>query len=385
MFKTIIECGSSLQKHIHQYSESGKTVEMREICARYALNVIASTAFGIDVDCIENPNDEFRQYALRFFELTPTNMFRSNFGFYYPKLAQLLRLRFVDKDVGDFMIELVRQIVEHREENNITRMDFMQLLMQIKNTGEVQGDDDWSTKATANGESMSLKEMAAHSFVFNAASFESTSTTMSFCLHELAKNPNLQAKVHADIDSVLEKYDGQLTYESIGEMKFIEQCIDGRQFLYNNWFGYFIWNILLFFPLETLRLHPPFGIIPRKCTQDYKIENTDIVIEEGTSILLPVAALHSDAKYFDEPNEFRPDRFDNEQMAHKPYFPFGEGPRKCIGLRLAKLEIKIGLVLLLQKFYFELDSQYADDELKFEPRSFAKLPVGGINLNVKQR
>lgn len=234
MFNTIIECGSSLQKHIHQCSESGKTVEMREVCAKYAINVIASIAFGIDVDCIENPNDEFRKHALRFFEPTLTNMFRENLALFYPKLAQLLRLRYVDKEVGDFMTGIVRQIVEHREKNNITRKDLIQLLIQLRNTGEVQGDDDWSTKATANDESMSLEEMAAQSFVFNAASFESTSSTMSFCLHELAKNPNSQAKVHADIDSVLEKYDGQLTYESIGEMKFIEQCIDGRQFLYNN-------------------------------------------------------------------------------------------------------------------------------------------------------
>lgn len=244
MFKTIVDCGGSLQKYINKFAISGQTLEIREIFARYATNVIASVAFGLDVDCIENPNAEFRQYGQRFFEPTPTNMFRFHLAFFYPKLAQLLRLRFADKDVGDFMTETVRQTVEYREENNIIRKDFLQLLIQLRNTGEVQGDDDWSAKATVNGKLMSLEEMAAHSFVFYTASFESTSTTMSFCMHELAKSPNLQAKAHAEIDLVLEKYDGQLTYESIGEMTFLERCIDGREFLNNHSFCYFISNIL---------------------------------------------------------------------------------------------------------------------------------------------
>lgn len=119
--------------------------------------------------------------------------------------------------------------------------------------------------------------------------------------------------------------------------------------------------------------------------KDYKIDDTNIVIEEGTSIIIPVAAIHRDPKYFPDPNEFRPERFDDERVANKnfiemPYIPFGDGPRICIGLRLAKLQIKIGLVLLLQKFHFELDEQHIGKELQIDPRSIAKLPIGGINL-----
>lgn len=119
--------------------------------------------------------------------------------------------------------------------------------------------------------------------------------------------------------------------------------------------------------------------------KDYKVDGTDIVIEEGTSIIIPVTAIQRDHKYFLDPNEFRPERFDDEMVANKsfiemPYMPFGDGPRICIGLRLAKLQIKIGLVLLLQKFHFELDEQHVGKELRIDPRSIAKLPVGGINL-----
>lgn len=89
---------------------------------------------------------------------------------------------------------------------------------------------------------------------------------------------------------------------------------------------------------ETLRLHPPFGTVARKCMKDYKIDGTNMVIQEGTSIIIPVAAIHRDSKYFQRPNEFRPERFDDESVRSKsfidwPYIPFGDGPRICIGLR----------------------------------------------------
>lgn len=111
----------------------------------------------------------------------------------------------------------------------------------------------------------------------------------------------------------------------------------------------------------------------------------NIVIREGESIIIPVAAIHRDPKHFPHPNEFQPERFNGEMIANKsfvPYFPFGEGPRFCIGMRLAKLQIKIGLVLLLQKFRFELDQQHIGKVLQIDPRSIAKLPIGGINLKV---
>lgn len=230
MFDTIVDCGSSLHRYFEPFAESGEMVEIRDICARYATNVIASVAFGIDIDCIKNPNDDFRLFGQRFFEPTPKNMFRFHLTFIYPKLAELLRLRFADKDVGDFMTETVRQNLEYRENNNVTRKDFFQLLMQLRNTGSVQSDDDWSTQSS-NKKLMSLEEMSAHSFVFYTASFESTSTTMSFCIHELAKNHDLQAIAHHEIDTVMHKYHGKLTYESMAEMKFVESCIDGKQCL----------------------------------------------------------------------------------------------------------------------------------------------------------
>lgn len=124
--------------------------------------------------------------------------------------------------------------------------------------------------------------------------------------------------------------------------------------------------------------------------KDYKIPELDIVIEKGTSLLISTAALHLDAQYFDEPEKFMPERFDEKVAANKsfvewPYMPFGDGPRTCIAMKLAKLQTKIAIVLLLRKFHFELGAQHIGKDMKMDPRAIAKLPIGGVNLKVKSR
>lgn len=126
---------------------------------------------------------------------------------------------------------MVKQNLEYRERNSISRKDFFQLLIQLRNTGTVQLDDEWETviKTDESQKSMSLIELAAQAIVFFGAGIETTSSTLSFVMHELAVNPDIQQRVHDEIDAVLEKYQGQLTYDSISEMKYLESCIDGEQ------------------------------------------------------------------------------------------------------------------------------------------------------------
>jgi len=78
-----------------------------------------------------------------------------------------------------------------------------------------------------NNKSLTLNEMAAQAWVFYIAGFETSSSTMSYCLYELAKNMDLQRKVQKEIDEVTEKYNGKITYNSIMEMKYLEMCMDG--------------------------------------------------------------------------------------------------------------------------------------------------------------
>lgn len=226
MFDTIISCGKSLETYFDQFAKSGDTLAVREVLAHFAITVISSVALGIDVDCIENPDSIFRKYGRKITEPSFRKALRA-LAFGNPKLSKLFGVRFTDVDIGEFMIDTVRQNLEYREKNNVIRKDFFQLLMQLRNTGSVNVDGSWSTKAS-NEKSMSVEEMAGQAFIFFAGGFESTSTTMSFCMYELAKNQAVQQKVYEEISSVLEEHNGNLTYDSVMEMKYTENCVDGE-------------------------------------------------------------------------------------------------------------------------------------------------------------
>lgn len=75
---------------------------------------------------------------------------------------------------------------------------------------------------------MSINEMAAQTWVFYLAGFETSSSVMSFCLYELAKNQEIQTKIQTEIDEIIMKHNGEISYASVGEMKYLEACIDGK-------------------------------------------------------------------------------------------------------------------------------------------------------------
>lgn len=168
MFEVINGCGESLLKFVGQFAGTENTVEIREVAACYTTNVISSVAFGLDVDCLVNPNSEFRKFGHMFFDASFKNIIRSNLAIMNPALAKFLRLRFTDKEVNDFFVETVQQNLEYREKNNVCRKDFFQMLIQLRNTGKIQEDGgDWHAKSTtAEEKTLTLEQMAAQAFFF---------------------------------------------------------------------------------------------------------------------------------------------------------------------------------------------------------------------------
>lgn len=133
---------------------------------------------------------------------------------------------------------------------------------------------------------------------------------------------------------------------------------------------------------ESLRMFPPFPMLQRQCTQSFKIPDTDIVIEKGTSLIFSVFGLQHDPNYYENPMEYRPERYSgaDKGFVEMPNLTFGEGPRGCIAQRLGKLMAKVAVILLLQKFQFELADEHKHSELKLSHTSATLSPTNGINL-----
>jgi cytochrome P450 family 6 len=77
---------------------------------------------------------------------------------------------------------------------------------------------------------VTMNVIAAQAFVFFLAGFETSSTTMTFCLHQLAVNPDIQERLRTEIDTVLQKYDGNITYDSIFEMEYLDKIVNGKDY-----------------------------------------------------------------------------------------------------------------------------------------------------------
>ncbi|KAH0816563.1 hypothetical protein GEV33_006229 [Tenebrio molitor] len=311
MFDTILDCGTRMVDILEEIAEIDGKVEIKEILARYSTDVIGSCAFGIECNSMRNPNAEFRLMGRRAFTQTIGDALKMVVIRSFPKLAKLFGFGVFTSTVTKFFQDVVNETIRYREANDVTRNDFLQLLIQLKNKGKLEGDSDEKDGAPPVGTSLTLDEAAAQAFIFFLAGFETTSTTISFALFEIARNESVRNKARTEINRVLEKHAGKLTYDAVMEMEYLDTIIS-----------------------ETLRKYPPAPVFLRKCTKSYRVPETDVIIEAGLSVLIPAYGLHRDPEYFPDPENFDPDRFseDNKtKIRDYTYIPFGDGPRICIG------------------------------------------------------
>jgi len=237
------------------------------------------------------------------------------------------------------------------KKNKIERNDVMDLLMKLLDDGK--GEDGKIT----------LNELAAQCFVFFIAGFETSSTTSTMVLYSLALNPDIQEKLRDEMNKIMAKYDGKLTYEGMLEMKYLQMVID-----------------------ETLRLYGPVFQLIRSASKDYKIPDSKLTIKAGTLTIIPTYAIHMDSEYYPDPEKFDPERFseENKQKRHPmAYLPFGDGPRNCIGLRFGLMQTKIALIKLLTNFKFTPSSK-TTIPMKFSKSSFVLSPENDMWLKVEK-
>jgi len=131
MFGTLVECGKELQDCLQEPADKRETIEIKDILARYSTDVIASCAFGIQCNCLKNPDAEFRKWGKKIFELSAATKFFRIITLLLPSFRRFIE--FPPKDVSKYFMKMVRDTVEYREKNDVKRNDFMQLLIQMKN------------------------------------------------------------------------------------------------------------------------------------------------------------------------------------------------------------------------------------------------------------
>ena len=131
-----------------------------------------------------------------------------------------------------------------------------------------------------------------------------------------------------------------------------------------------------------MRLFPPAPRTRRECNQTCALTD-DLIIVKGVDVSIPIYLLHHNPKYWPNPENFDPERFNPNNKQSYPtfaYLPFGEGPRYCIGKCMALLEIKIALVCILKELQFKTTS---DTEIPLDLNiGITMSPKNGIKLSI---
>lgn len=130
----------------------------------------------------------------------------------------------------DFMYNMVKETIEYREKNNVVQKDFIQCLIQIRNSGKVNIDDSlWDSKTAADGsKAMTIEQCAGQVALLYLAGFDTTSSAVANTLYELAQNPDLMERLQRDIDDTLTKHNGIISYEAVQEITLLELCVQGN-------------------------------------------------------------------------------------------------------------------------------------------------------------
>lgn len=223
MFPLIVDILKNFQNVVEQtVNQNQDGFEIKDVMSRFTTDVIGTCAFGLECNSLEDPDNLFRKMGDLFFKRTFFRAVKVNLALSFPTLAKALHITILRKEVTDFFLKTVQNTVKYREKNQVRRNDFMDLLIDLKNN------------AKNDHEMLSVQEIAAQSFIFFVAGFETSSATMMFCLLELAINQDIQQKTREHIIDVLKKNDNILTYECLQEMDYLEKVINGE----NNRYSY---------------------------------------------------------------------------------------------------------------------------------------------------
>ncbi|XP_026482127.1 cytochrome P450 9e2-like [Ctenocephalides felis] len=388
MFEFIVECAEQITHYLHQEvnKKGALDLEVKDLVTKYANDVIATSAFGIKVDSLKDPENIFYKMGKRVTNFSGVLVSLKFFAFMMmPRVMKFFRVSLLDRTCGQFFRTLVHDTMETREEQGIVRPDMIHLLMQAKKgalqhdaAGDVAHDAGFATvtesaitKTHTPRRVWSNDEITGQALLFFLAGFETISTASSFTAYELAINPDVQKTLQEEIDTVCQELKQSnhknVDYERLHKMKYLDMVVS-----------------------EGLRKWPAAPFTDRVCNNRYLLEDHNrnkYEVKKGETLFISIYHIHHDEKYYDNPDKFDPNRFSEENKHNiKPftYMPFGVGPRNCIGSRFALMEMKAFFFNILKEFDI-VPSEKTQIPLKLAKSAVQMKPENGFWIKLQPR
>lgn len=279
--------------------QDGKTLDIDQEMMHLTLRIVAKTLFDAEVDSEADDVGRSLTDVVSMFNLLLLPFSEVLEKLPFPHSRRLKRAR---KTLDD----IIYKIIDERRVSGEDTGDLLSMLLDAR-------DED-------DGGAMTDRQIRDECMTLFLAGHETTANALVWTWYLLSQNPDAEAKLHAELDQVLT---GRTpTIEDISALKFTGSVL-----------------------AESMRLFPPAWAIGRYCIADHELGGYHV--PAGSTVLMSPYILHRDGRFWNEPNEFRPERWETKNVkeagAENIYFPFGGGVRRCIGESFAWSE---GILLL---------------------------------------
>jgi cytochrome P450 len=286
-----------------EWAETEGTIDLSEAMSTYTLQVLGKTLIGVDTD---KHRSAVRAGAEAILERSSQNPASVDIPNWLPTPSNRRYRRGVDQ-----LETVVDDLIAKTDEDG-DRQDILSLLV----TASVQ-EENGPTESEIRSQLMTIL-FAGH---------ETSATALTWALYELGRKPEVAERLQGEVDDVLDG--GTATLTDLPHLAYTEQVLR-----------------------ETLRRYPPAAAIFREADEDVTIGGYRV--PEDTFVVLPQFHVHTDERWWNNPDEFDPSRWDDisEAPGDRPeysYFPFGGGPRHCIGMRFARMELKLALATIARR------------------------------------
>jgi cytochrome P450 len=317
--------------------QAGQTLDIWQEMMRLTLSIVGKTLFDADVEAEATEIGKALTDVMQLFE-----RITNPFSVLLDKLPLPANIRWIKAKAR--LDETIYRIINERRASGRDQGDLLSMLLLAQ---DEEGD----------GSSMTDQQLRDEAMTLFVAGHETTANALTWTWYLLSQNPEAESKLHAEIDEVL-----------CGRRPEARDFMDLR------------YTEMVF--AESMRLYPPAWTMGRRVLSDYAVDR--YIIPSDSIILMSPWVMHHDSRFYPEPYKFDPERWRPEAREARPkfsYFPFGGGPRVCIGEQFAWMEGVLLIATIAQQWKMRL----APEQL-VEPKAMVTLrPRHGMRMLIEAR
>ncbi|CAN7942385.1 unnamed protein product, partial [Ixodes hexagonus] len=354
----VTNCTRELLSVLKTHCEKSEVVDIFEVAQGYSLDVITKAALAWKVNCQRKSDDHLLLGVRRLLEDLDSTAVESTLTL--PGIRTVLQHLYPLTKFYSLMNQISENVSNtaksRRQGKSLRENDILQMMLDAQ-----AGTGDESYDVRKNGLLIEDRHLVSNSIILLLAGFETTAVTLGFILHLLAMHPEEQEKVRTEMEDLFPHAD-ELGFDDVQQLKRLDMVIR-----------------------ETLRLYPPVPLmVARTCLPDKTV--MDQFFPAGTTLIAPAWHIHRNPEHWPEPSRFLPERFAEDHPERHPaaFFPFGLGPRTCIGRRLALVELKMAVCAILRNYRLSQCEETQDPPPLVVP-SLSLRPVGGLKLRLETR